>query len=74
MKRKITLTADEGRILTNGEAYARIVCLVPGDDGSAWHEIPEEEYAAITAAKDAGDACGEGETPHAGAEGRGADA
>lgn len=50
MKRKITLTADEGRILTNGEAYARIVCLSPGDDGSAWREIPEEEYNAIMAA------------------------
>lgn len=53
MKRKITLTADEGRILTNGEAYARIVCLMPDDDGSAWHEIPEEEYNAIMAAQEA---------------------
>jgi hypothetical protein len=74
MKQKVTLIADEGKILTDGTHYARIAYLIPGDDGSAWHEIPEEEYAAITAQTEAGDACGEGETPHAAAEGRDADA
>lgn len=51
MKQKITLVADEGKILTDGKHYARIAYLIPGDDGSAWHEIPEEEYNAIMAAK-----------------------
>jgi hypothetical protein len=72
MKQKVTLIAEEGKILTDGTHYARIAYLIPGDDGSAWHEIPEEEYAAITAQTEAGDACGEGETHTA--EGRDADA
>ena len=49
MKRKITLTADDGKILTNGKAYARIVCLMPEDDGSAWHEVSEDGYNAMMA-------------------------
>jgi hypothetical protein len=53
MKTKITLIADEGKILTNGTHYGRIVYLAPDDDGSAWHEIPEEEYNAIMAAMEA---------------------
>lgn len=53
MKQKITLVADEGKILTDGTHYARIAYLIPGDDGSAWHEIPEEEYNAIMAAMEA---------------------
>ena len=48
MKQKITLVADEGKILTDGKHYARIAYLIPGDDGSAWQEIPEEEYAKIS--------------------------
>jgi hypothetical protein len=51
MKTKITLIADEGKILTDGTHYGRIVYLIPDDDGSAWYEIPEEEYNAIMAAK-----------------------
>ena len=72
MKQKVTLIADEGKILTDGTHYACVAYLIPGDDGSAWYEIPEEEYAAITAQTDACDACGESGTHTA--EGRGADA
>lgn len=46
MKQKVTLIADEGKILTDGKHYARVAYLIPGDDGGAWHEIPEEEYNA----------------------------
>lgn len=51
MNRRTTLFADEGKILTDGEHFGRIVYLAPDDDGSAWHEIPEDEYNAIMAAK-----------------------
>ena len=47
MKQKMTLIADEGKILTDGEHYARVVCLLPEGDGDKWREIPEEEYRAI---------------------------
>ena len=53
MKQKVTLYAEEGKILTDGVHYARVAYLMEGDDGSAWHEIPEEEYNAIMAAKEA---------------------
>ena len=44
MKKKITLIAEEGKLLTDGEHYGRIVYLSPEDDGSAWREIDEGEY------------------------------
>lgn len=47
MKTKMTLIADEGKILTNGTHYGRIVYLALDDDGSAWYEITEEEYEHI---------------------------
>lgn len=47
MKTKITLIADDGKILTDGEHFGRIVYLAPGADPSAYREITEEEYAAI---------------------------
>ena len=40
----VKLTASEGHMLTNGEAYGRVVFLPLGDDGSKWYEITEEEY------------------------------
>ena len=52
MRQKITLVADEGKILTDGTHYARIAYLIPGDDGSAWREISEEEYNAIMAERE----------------------
>ena len=53
MKQKVTLYAEEGKILTDGVHYARVAYLMAGDDGSAWHEIPVEEYNAIMAAQEA---------------------
>lgn len=53
MKTKITLIADEGMILTDGEHFGKTVYLPSGKDGSAWHEITEEEYSAIMAEKEA---------------------
>lgn len=47
MKTKITLIADEGKILTDGVHFGRIVYLAPGVSADTYHEIPEEEYNAI---------------------------
>lgn len=38
------LTASEGHILTNGEAFGRVVFLPSGDEGEKWYEITEAEY------------------------------
>lgn len=42
-----TLTAKDGFIYTNGEAYAKIIDLAEGDRAENWHEITEEEYQEI---------------------------
>ena len=55
MKTKITLIADDGKILTNGEHYGKIIYLSPKDDGSAWREIAEAEYEALVAAEEGGE-------------------
>ena len=39
----ITLEAEEGYILTNGETYSHFVYLGINDSPENWHEIPESE-------------------------------
>ena len=41
------LTAAEGMILTNGEAYSEEVYLGKNDFAENWHEITKEEYDEI---------------------------
>ncbi len=43
----IKLTASEGHILTNGEAYGKDIYLGCNDKPENWHEITDEEYAEI---------------------------
>ena len=43
------LTADNGKVLTNGEAYGKEIFLGKGDKPENWHEITEEEYNSILA-------------------------
>lgn len=43
------LTASEGHTLTNGEAYGKEIYLGMNDAPENWHEITDEEYAAIVA-------------------------
>ena len=41
------LTADKGKYLTDGETCGKTVVLPADADFSVWHEITEEEYAAM---------------------------
>lgn len=43
----IKLTADEGTVLTNGEAYGKEVYLGVNSSSSDWVEITEERYKEI---------------------------
>ena len=38
------LTATEGYVLTNGEAYGKEIYLGCNDKPENWHEITDEEY------------------------------
>ena len=44
---KVVITADDGKILTNGETYAKKLVLGDWDKSENYHEITEEEYNEI---------------------------
>lgn len=46
------LTADEGKILTDGEVYGKIIALGKGDSPERYHEITVGEYENILAEKE----------------------
>ena len=48
----VKLTADEGKILTNGEIFGRVIALGNGDGAENYHEITEEEYEEIMREKE----------------------
>lgn len=48
MKISKVIYADEGKILTNGEIYGRVIFLAAGLSETDFHEITEEEYKKIT--------------------------
>ena len=50
MERK-PITAPEGYVLTNGEAYGKEIYLGIYDSAENWHEITDAEYEAIMAAQ-----------------------
>lgn len=37
------LTASEGMVLTNGEAYEKVIYLSKFDKPENWHEVSEEK-------------------------------
>lgn len=43
------LTAADGYVLTNGEAYGKEIYLGKNDSPANWHEITEAKYAEILA-------------------------
>lgn len=45
------LTADDGKMLTNGEVYYKELYLGIYDSPENWHEITDAEYEAIMAAQ-----------------------
>ena len=49
MKSRTILRANDGKVLTNGTTYGRVIYLAEGDDGSKHYEITEAEYDAIVA-------------------------
>ena len=49
MRKMITLYADKGMILTDGENYGTTVSLAEGENGEKYKEITREEYDAILA-------------------------
>ncbi len=42
------LTADNGKVLTNGETYSKEIYLGQNDSPNNWHEIPESEMPQET--------------------------
>lgn len=46
------LTASEGYMLTNGEAYGKEIYLGIHDRAENWYEITEAEYAEYLAAEE----------------------
>ena len=49
---RIVLIADEGKVLTNGETYAKSITLGDWDSANNYHEITTEEYAKIMAERE----------------------
>ena len=43
------LTAADGMVLTNGEAYGKEIYLGKNDSPDNWHEITDAEYETILA-------------------------
>lgn len=52
MKEQKVLYADDGKMLTNGETYGKVVFLAEGESADTWYEITEEEYSRIEAERD----------------------
>ena len=47
MKERIVLYADNGKVLTNGEIYGKVIYLAEDVDKADFYEITEEEYNNI---------------------------
>ena len=48
----IKLTASNGMVLTNGEAYGKEIYLGCNDSIENWHEITDAEYEEIITAQE----------------------
>ena len=46
--KRIKLVASDGKWLTNGEIYGKVVYLSVGGNPDDWYEISEEEYQEKT--------------------------
>lgn len=52
MKKRITLYADDGMVLTDGENYCDSITLAEGRNENDFHEITKDEYEVIKAAEE----------------------
>ena len=48
------IKADEGKILTDGEVYGRVIYLAKGRSADEFYEITEAEYEEIQNQNEAG--------------------
>ena len=48
------LIANEGKVLTNGEIYGKVIYLAEGVDESNFYEITEQKYEQIMLEDDRG--------------------
>ena len=51
MKTRLVISADEGKILTNGEMYGKSIFLAESANIEDFYEITQEEYNAILEAE-----------------------
>ena len=49
VEKQTVLKADDGKVLTNGNTYGKVVYLGKDDSADNWHEITEEKYTQLTA-------------------------
>lgn len=47
MVSRVVLTADEGKILTNGITYGKHIFLAVGENIEDYYEISQEEYERV---------------------------
>ena len=47
------ITASDGMVLTNGEAFGKEIYLGVNDSAENWHEITDAEYEKIVAEQEA---------------------
>ena len=47
MKTRLVISADEGKVLTNGEVYGKSIYLAESANIEDFYEITQEEYHAL---------------------------
>ena len=51
---RTVIVADEGKVLTNGETYAKSIELGDWDNADNYYEITDEEYNKLMATEEEG--------------------
>lgn len=52
MKERKVLYADDGKVLTDGETYGKLIFLAEGKNSFSYYEITEQEYQEILKAEE----------------------
>jgi hypothetical protein len=52
MKERKVLYAEEGRVLTDGKTYGKVIFLADGENGYNFYEILDEEYQEFLKTQD----------------------